>query len=237
VTAIIAAHLPGQEIGNAIVDIVYGAVNPSAKLPYTIGPNESDYNAPIVNVTATTPVTEQDQNAWQSTFTGGLMIDYRHFDSANITPRYGFGFGLSYTTFSVSDLSVKPLTSSNLTAYPPPESPPSPGGNSALYTPALQASVSVTNTGSVAGVTVPQLCLSLPQGSVPAGTPVQVLRGFDKVSLQPGASQVVTFELVRKDVSFWDVVAQDWKVPRGEMGLAVGLSSRDLQVRGTMTLI
>lgn len=84
---------------------------------------------------------------------------------------------------------------------------------------------------------MPQLYVSLPQGSTPSGTPVQVLRGFDKVFLGLGASQGVPFELMRRDVSFRDVVAQDWKVPNGEIGLGVGLSTRDIQAKASVSLL
>ncbi|CZR61747.1 related to beta-glucosidase 1 precursor [Phialocephala subalpina] len=108
VTAILAAHLPGEETGNAIVDILWGDVNPSAKLPYTIPADEADYDIPVVNLTDMT-----DLNGWQSNFTEGLLIDYRHFDALNITPLYEFGFGLSYTTFNMpSPLVISPYSAS-----------------------------------------------------------------------------------------------------------------------------
>lgn len=92
VTAILAAHFPGQESGSSIVDVLYGNVNPSGCLPYTIALNESDYKTQFINITITN---DTDPNAWQDNFSEGLMIDYRHFDSAGITPRYEFGYGLS----------------------------------------------------------------------------------------------------------------------------------------------
>jgi beta-glucosidase len=106
VTAIISTHFPGQEIGNSIVivDVLYGVVNPSGHHPYTIVYNASDYNTAIANFTGT-----NDTNGWQSNFTEGLLIDYQYFDYANITLRYEFCFGLSYTTFSLSNLTIIPL--------------------------------------------------------------------------------------------------------------------------------
>ena len=231
VTAIIAAHLPGQEIGNAIVDVLYGAVNPSGKLPYTIGYNATDYNAPIVNLTitnTTSPTVIQDD------FTEELLIDYRHFDAANITPRYEFGFGLSYTTFALSNLTLTSLVSS-ISALPPP-TPIQPGGNPALYDVLYSATATVSNTGTLAGATVAQLYLGMP-ASAPSGTPVRVLRGFQKLSLAAGASAQVTFNLMRRDISYWDVVAQDWRIPAGDMTVSVGFSSRDLQVNGTVNAV
>jgi hypothetical protein len=92
VTAVLAAGLPGQETGNALVDVLFGAVNPSGRLPYTIAKQRSDYPADIVySSSATTP---------QITYSENLNIDYRHFDANNIAPRFEFGFGLSYTSVS-----------------------------------------------------------------------------------------------------------------------------------------
>lgn len=183
VTAIVAGHYPGEQAGNSIVDVLFGDVNPSGKLPYTIAYNESDYNAPIVNINNPDP---SNPNQWQSNFTEGLLIDYRHFDYNNITPRYEFGFGLSYTTFSISNLRVS-KSGGNVAAYPPSldSKPAPPGGNSALYDVVASVNVDVKNTGSVAGAAVPQLYIGFPPD--PDGdsspTPVKVLRGFDKDSL------------------------------------------------------
>jgi beta-glucosidase len=226
VTAILAAHLPGEQSGNSIVDILWGSVNPSGKLPYSIPANEADYDIPVVNLT-----NASNPNAWQSNFTEGLMIDYRHFDSLNITPLYEFGYGLSYTTFDISStLNITHLpSSSNLSSLPDPSSPTAPGGNVDLFEPLLIASTKVANTGKVAGAAVVQLYVSLPPDSTPAGTPVKVLRGFEKVMLQPGEIKEVDFQLTRRDVSFWDVQVQQWRIPTGNIIFTVGFSSRDLK--------
>jgi len=232
VTAIIAAHFPGQEIGNSIVDVLYGDVNPSGHLPYTIAYNSSDYDTAVANFTGT-----NDTNGWQSDFTEGLLIDYRHFDQANITPRYEFGLGLSYTTFSLTNLNVMPLAS-NLSAFPAPVSGPNPpGGNPALYTAIANTTVTVTNTGTVPGAAVPQLYVAPPQSSTPTGTPIQALHGFEKIYLAPNQSAVVGFELTRRDVSYWDVEAQQWRIPAGEFGVRVGFSSRDQPTSAVVTLL
>ena len=232
VTAIVAAHFPGQEIGNSIVDVLYGAVNPSGHLPYTIAYNASDYNTAIANSTGT-----NDTNGWQSNYTEGLLIDYRYFDYTNLKPRYEFGFGLSYTTFSLGGLTVTKL-STNVSPLPATVNGPNPpGGNPDLYTPLLSATVTVTNTGAVAGAAVPQLYIVPPQSSVPSGTPPQALRGFEKVYLPPSGTASVSFEVTRRDVSYWDVAAQQWRVPRGEIGVRVGFSSRDQPVERSVTLL
>lgn len=228
VTAIIAGHFPGEQIGNAIADVLFGDVNPSGKLPYTIAYKESDYNAPVVNFTGS-----DDPNAWQSNFTEGLMIDYRHFDQADIAPRYEFGFGLSYTTFSLSglDVSVKGKKSSH-GAYPSgygSTTIPPPGGHAELWDTIASVSVKVKNKGSMAGAAVSQLYLSFPLTGelTSANTPKKVLRGFEKTFLDVGESATVTFDLMRRDVSYWDTTAQEWKIPSGSFGVQVGQSSRD----------
>lgn len=236
VTAIIAAHFPGQESGNSIVDLLYGDVNPSGKLPYTIAFNQSDYSfAPIANSTAL--LETEDPNAWQSDFAEGLLIDYRHFDYYNLSVQFEFGFGLSYTNFSMSNLGVKRVYSGETISTTPPPASVAPGGNPTLYDVLFRAEAVVSNTGAVSGATVAQLYLSLPQ--VPGDqtpTPLRVLRGFDKVSLQPGQSASVTFDIMRRDISYWSTEQQEWVIPAGTIGAAVGFSSRDLRERTTFTL-
>ncbi|PQE33069.1 glycosyl hydrolase family 3 N terminal domain-containing protein [Rutstroemia sp. NJR-2017a WRK4] len=231
VTAILAAHYPGEQSGNSIVDVLFGDVNPSGKLPYTIPLNESDYYFPIVNLTNAT-----DPNAWQSNFTEGLFIDYRHFDAKNLTPLYEFGYGLSYTTFELgSSLSVD-IVSKAVSESPDSSLKTVPGGNPDLYTTLAMVSTSISNTGSKLGATVVQLYLSFPQDSVPDGTPLKVLRGFQKISLAPEETKSLNFNLTRRDLSYWDVVKQDWVIPAGDINVLVGFSSRDLSVNGSVKL-
>ena len=94
----------------------------------------------------------------------------------------------------------------------------------------------MTNTGSVAGAEVPQLYVTLPD-STPAGTPPKQLRGFEKVYLEAGASQQVTFPLMRRDLSYWDIISQEWLIPAGEFGLSAGFSSRDLKIFAPLTVV
>ncbi|KAK1147602.1 hypothetical protein N8T08_000944 [Aspergillus melleus] len=232
VTAILAAHYPGQESGNSIVDILWGDVNPSGKLPYTIAKDAADYEIPILNLTGPAAT---DPNAWQLNFTEGLMIDYRHFDKKDITPLYEFGFGLSYTIFQLtSDVSVKhaheggkhtsvpplPGSGSNGTVHS--------GGHPDLWTEMLEVSTTVANTGDHSGATVVQLYLSYPEASMPPGTPERVLRGFEKVKLEPGETADIHFSLRRRDLSYWDIIHQNWRIPEGHFQFSVGFSSRDL---------
>jgi hypothetical protein len=98
ITAILWAGLPGQESGNSITDVLYGKVNPSAKSVFTWAKRDSDYGAEVIyNFTSPDP---------QLNFVEGNLIDYRHFDAAGIEPSYEFGYGLSYTTFSYSNLVI-----------------------------------------------------------------------------------------------------------------------------------
>lgn len=100
VTAILWAGLPGQESGNSIADVLYGRVNPGGKLPFTIGKSSSEYGPDLIYE----PTAGHDSP--QDNFEEGVFIDYRAFDKKNITPVYEFGYGLSYTTFSYSNLNV-----------------------------------------------------------------------------------------------------------------------------------
>ena len=105
VTAVLWAGLPGQESGNSLVDVLYGWYNPSARLPYTIAKSPDDYPTKIEFNPENTVEPQVD-------YSEGLNIDYRHFMAQNITPRFEFGFGLSYTDFELSDIQINPLDSS-----------------------------------------------------------------------------------------------------------------------------
>lgn len=229
VTAILAAHYPGQESGNSLVDVLYGDVNPSGRLPYTIALEGSDYNAP-----PTTAISTTGREDWQSWFDEKLEIDYRYFDAHNVSVRYEFGFGLSYTTFALSDIRAAKAEKKATISAAPPAQQVQPGGNPALWETLYTVTVTVRNTGKVNGAAVPQLYVTLPE-SAPAGTPLRQLRGFDKVSLKAGKSKKVSFPLMRRDLSYWDVASQDWVIPSGEIKLSVGFSSRDLKQFAAIT--
>jgi beta-glucosidase len=110
VKAVVFAHLPGQEAGKSLIDVLLGDVSPSGHLPYTLPKSEDDYpdSLSLIGYQLGQP---------QDSFTEGLYIDYRHFHKANITPRYTFGHGLSYTSFSFSEASISVVTP--LTSVPP----------------------------------------------------------------------------------------------------------------------
>jgi beta-glucosidase len=99
ITAILWAGLPGEQSGNSITDVLYGRVNPGAKLPFTLGKKADDWGVKLL-YNSNDPVP-------QIAYTEGVFIDYRAFDKAGIEPTYEFGYGLSYTTFKYTDLQVK----------------------------------------------------------------------------------------------------------------------------------
>lgn len=219
VTAVLYAGVPGQESGNAIADVLYGDVNPSGRLPYTVARKESDYGD-LLNST----VDESIPAFLQDDFTEGVYIDYRAFDAKNITPRYEFGYGLSYTTFSYSNLSLGAAEGAKISPFPSSDVEIVQGGHPQLWDVLYRVTTTITNTGKVAGHEVAQLYLGIPD------SPKKQLRGFERVGiLQPGESKEVEFELTRRDLSIWNVEAQQWEVQKGQYGVWVGASSRDVR--------
>ncbi|KIY53221.1 putative beta-glucosidase [Fistulina hepatica ATCC 64428] len=205
VTAIVAAWLPGQESGYSLVDVLYGHVNPSGKLPFTWAHRYSDY---------------------YSHFTEGVFVDYRWFDSQHITPRYEFGYGLSYTTFKYSDIRLDRTVWSDISAVQETAEPfEGYDGIKSLYDVLFTVTATITNTGKYIGSEVAQLYISIPEHDQPP----RVLRGFDKVKdLEPGWSAVATFPVRCKDVSSWSVERGLWYIADGDFTISVGASSRNL---------
>lgn len=241
-TAVLFAGLPGQESGHSLAAVLYGDVSPTGRLPYTVARRESDYG-PLLN--STVPLPGDDQAFPEANFTEGLLIDYRRFDRHNITPRFEFGFGLSYTSFRYSALSVTLLPHNppeeQLAEFPDRSVPVVQGGHPALWDVLALVRCTVTNTGrDVAGAEVAQLYVGLPAPAPGAGdedTPVRQLRGFAKVGpLAPGEGREAVFELTRRDLSVWDVVAQQWRLRRGVYTVWVGASSRDLRLQGSLEI-
>ncbi|KAJ7913541.1 glycoside hydrolase family 3 protein [Mycena leptocephala] len=210
--------LPGQEAGNSVTDILFGAYNPSGRLPYTIGKSITDYPAQVI-YTSSTPILSIP-------YSEGIFIDYRHFDAAGIAPRFEFGFGLSFTTFAYSGLSIR--------GSPRGGQAPTGLGSSVdpwLHDPVVTVHFTLKNTGRVAGHEIPQLYVSLPAAT---NSPPRVLKGFDSVFVAPGQSQGVTISLSRFDLAMWDVVQQRWQVPAGKIGISIGASSRDIRLSGSL---
>lgn len=222
VTAVIFAHLPGQDAGEALIKILYGEVSPSGKLPYTLAKNESDYGslyAPCL------PTSAKDHFP-QCDYDEGVYIDYRHFDANKIVPRFEFGFGLSYTTFTYEGIDTSQTlgrddnsSQKNLAA----------GASGSIWDKVQTVSVEISNTGNMTGEEIAQLYLGIPNA------PEKQLRGFEKVKLSPGEKVDVTFELTRRDLSIWDVISQSWVVQQGQYHVYVGSSSRDIRWTGNFT--
>ncbi|KAK7048699.1 glycoside hydrolase family 3 protein [Favolaschia claudopus] len=210
--------LPGQEAGNSVTDVLFGAYNPSGRLPYTIGKSITDYPAQVI-YTSPTPILTIP-------YSEGLFIDYRHFDAAGIAPRFEFGFGLSYTTFQYSGLSIRGSPRGG-------QAPSGPGSalDPWLHDPVVTVHFNIRNTGRVAGHEIPQLYVSLPAST---NSPPRVLKGFDSIFVAPGRTQGLTIQLSRLDFAMWDVIQQRWQVPSGRIGISIGASSRDIRLTGSV---
>lgn len=224
VTAVMFAHLPGQDIGRAAVELLYGGANPSGRLPYTVARQAEDYGSLLCH-------SKRAGKYWlfpQSNFTEGLLTDYRAFDAHGIDPRYEFGYGLSYTTFDYANLRIdQPQVSA--TPYPP-SAPIEQGGNPHLWDEVLTISVDITNSGAMDGDEVVQLYIGIPH------RPIRQLRGFEKLRIVAGETTSVAFSLTRRDLSVWSVTAQQWHLQKGKYQVYVGRSSRDLPLLGEFTI-
>nr|WP_245805391.1 fibronectin type III-like domain-contianing protein [Amycolatopsis australiensis] len=179
--------------------MLFGDVDPSAKLPITFPAADADTPA---NTPAQFPGT-----GGVATYSEGLQIGYRWFDAQGRAPLFPFGYGLSYTTFAFSDLSVRST------------------GDGAT------ASFTVRNTGHRAGAEVAQLYLGFPAG---AGEPPRQLKGFSRVSLGPGESRRVTIRLDERDFSVWDTTSHAWRPVPGGFTVQVGDSSRSLPLQAPL---
>lgn len=220
VTAILAAHYPGEQSGHSIVDVLWGHVNPSGKLPFTIPRNPEDYQPPIVRA-------PQGDGDWVSNFDEGPLIDYRYFDKEKIMPLYEFGFGLSYTSFELGlesmRLQIALSVESCIGEFPNKSLGKVPGGWEDLWSTILTIEIPVRNTGKRDGHAVVQLYMAFPKHE--KEQPDRVLRGFDKVHLKPGESADTKFTLRRRDLSVWDVVKQEWRIPKGAFSFWASFSS------------
>lgn len=224
VTSVVFAHLPGQDSGRALVSLLYGDSVFSGKLPYSVPKNESDYGA-LLNPSQ---ASGNYKLFPQSDFAEGVYIDYRAFDKHGITPRYEFGYGLSYTTFSYGNIEIQKNTTTRLQPYP--SGPILEGGHQDLWDVIYTVTAEVMNTGHFDGAEVAQLYVGIP------GAPVRQLRGFDKAVIGRGKTVKMSFELRRRDLSEWDVIAQAWKLQEGTYNVWIGASSRNLPLNGTISI-
>ncbi|HEY1699908.1 MAG TPA: glycoside hydrolase family 3 C-terminal domain-containing protein [Trebonia sp.] len=223
VPAVLEAWYPGEEDGNAVAAILFGQADPSGKLPVTFPETESQ--------TPTSSPSQFPGVNGEIDYSEGLDVGYRWYDATNATPMFPFGYGLSYTSFSYSHLTISRGTVSNPASGPGAASCDCNGQNGKLVT----VSATVTNTGKVAGADVAQLYLSDPAS---AGEPPRQLKGYQRVSLKPGQSATVHFTLTGHDLSYWDDAANGWVVPDGAFGVYVGDSSAlaSLPLRGGFTV-
>lgn len=205
--AIIQAWYPGQCGNLAVEQAIFGEINPSGKLPDTFEKRWEDSpaygNYPGVK-----------ENGGKVVYSEDIYCGYRWFDRKKIAPRFPFGYGLSYTTFSIDDL-VLSGDSNN-----------------------PKISVNVKNTGKVAGAEVVQLYVR-PSASGEHGAehdrPVQELKGFSRVELAPGQSKRVEFNLDSTSFATYDEHVHKWVSPPGQYEIAVGASSRDIRATKTIT--
>ncbi|KAK9771707.1 putative Glycoside hydrolase family 3 protein [Seiridium cardinale] len=151
-----------------------------------------------------------------------------------------FGYGLGYTTFNLSSSITIDKVGEDIAALPPAVSGTLPGGNPDLWNVVLNVTAKVINTGAAAGAAVPHLYVSFPLGDVgsaPVGTPLKVLCGFEKVKLKPSQSTNVTLPLMRRDVSFWSVSEQEWKISEGNIDISIGFSPWDIKATASTELL
>lgn len=143
----------------------------------------------------------------ESNYTEKMFFGYRWYDKNNVTPMYPFGHGLSYTTFTYH--------------------------NDNIMVDGRNISINITNSGDLTGKEVVQLYLEFP-GS--CDEPPQILKGFEKIELAPGTTGTVTFNLRDRDLSVWDVETHAWSLCKGDYGVNIGSSSRDIRGKAKLTV-
>ena len=204
VGALLQAWFPGQSGGPALAGILFGDINPSGKLPLTFPESAADtlYGKKLSRYPG---VVEKGPKGSQFrvNYDEGVMMGYRWFDDQNLPVAYPFGYGLSYTSFSYSDLSI-----------------------SGEF-PNLVVTAKVTNTGQVMGSEAAQLYLGMPDVSDAERQPPRQLKGFDRVNLKPGEVGTVSFALNADSFSYWSEAKEQWDLASGCYRFYVGSHSRD----------
>jgi beta-glucosidase len=215
VPAVLVAWYPGEMQGTALAHILFGDVNPSGRLSAS-WPAASSQLAPFPAIPATTgtPIPYERADTGRG---------YRWYDRNGLTPLYPFGWGLSYTTFQYSNLTITP--------------------NPAFVGQDVVVTVNIQNTGTIAGDEVPQLYIHESAPKLPR--PVKELRGFARVTLTPGQQKAVSFTLHEREFAYFDTTASavtSW-APYGQFvaqpdnyTIMVGPSSATLPLTGTLTL-
>ena len=217
--AILLAWQAGQEGGNSVTDILTGKQSPSGRLPMTFPVRLTDAgsssNFPIDADTGIYFVNRREdvgqKDVDRTVYAEDIYVGYRWFDKKGMEVSYPFGYGLSYTTFAFAEPAVKAAGDG------------------------FEASVKVTNTGSVAGKEVVQLYVSAPAGGL--DKPVRELKAYAKTrELQPGESEVVTLKVDAYGLASFNEASSAWEAAAGDYKLAFGASSRDLRGDATFTL-
>ncbi|QGF23927.1 beta-glucosidase [Raineyella fluvialis] len=215
VPAVLEAWNQGAEDGHAVADLLLGVVNPSGKVPTTYPRREEDVLAAGDPVRY--PGTDEGEGWPTIRYTERHEVGYRWYQARGIEPLFPFGFGLSYTTFELSEVSV--------------ETGARPG------TDPITVRATVANTGGVAGAEVVQVYVGLP---AELGRPPRRLVGFAKVRVEPGASEqvemVVDPAATHHPLSVWSDAAHAFVTPAGEYTLYIGTSSEDTPFRRSFTL-
>lgn len=181
--AVLEAWYPGEEDGNAVAGVLFGEVNPSGKLPITFPRAPGD-------VPANTPAQYPGIDG-TATYSEGVFVGYRHYDARKIAPLFPFGYGLSYTRFSVNAKVVGPVVH-----------------------------VQVINTGKREGSEVVQVYVGSPSTPTLKEAPRE-LGAFAKVSLKPGERKMVTLTLNDRAFSHWDAQSHNWKITPGQHKISV----------------
>ena len=210
--AVVQAWFPGQQQGTALARVLFGDADPGGRLPLTFP--VSDGQVPLRGAAA------YPGEGGQVTYDEGVFVGYRGYDSREIEPRFPFGYGLSYTSFSYSSLTVQELPARLAKSGEP-------TGDDVA-----EVAVTVGNTGDRGGWEVVQLYVGALPAPVP--TPPRALAGFAKVWLEPDQARQVTLRVPRRSVSYWDTATGEWIMPVGTVGVYAGRSSRDLPLCGRL---
>ncbi|QHS11258.1 beta-glucosidase [Sinimarinibacterium sp. NLF-5-8] len=192
----------GQATGSAVALVLFGDTDPGGRLPVTFPDAESQ--------TPTAGNFLQYPGQLVAQYSEGVFIGYRWYDHQGIAPAYPFGFGLSYTTFAASDLTLN------------------------LVDGRVRATWQITNTGTRAGSTVGQVYLGKPMPEPGVEQPPSALNGFRKVTLAAGASQTVSVDLDDAAFAYWSESQNGWRVADGCYTIRVGFSSRDLPLTAAL---
>lgn len=206
VPAILQAWYLGTESGNAIANVLTGAVNPSGKLPMTFPARLEDVGAHSLNLYPGTPRNDGSRTV-DCKYDEGIFVGYRWADKNKIKPLFPFGHGLSYTDFKYGKATVD--------------------NNRMNAEGKVTVTVPVTNTGDREGAEVVQLYVSDLKSSLPR--PVKELKGFKKVKLAPAETAEVTFEIDKSALSFFDPDKHEWVCEPGTFEALVGSSSADIR--------